>query len=217
MLLYNVEASTSRAERKSDVQGDQHASQKKVKSEEEEKDETEKEETSKKMKKLVKRLTRKVGEEFLSCLLIYEVIKKICPIFQSFYGTYGKTTRRGCPCSVMATTTDSHAGGPGSNPGAAPPKFGAQTPPYPAPGRKDVSRSLPHKRGHMGCWTLKAKHPGRQKKPHENHTNPRKPSVFIKNYFANNLEQSNQKMPLCKTGAGGHGVHLAGRVALLPV
>ncbi len=81
MLLYNVEASTSRAEWKSDVQGDQHTSQKKVKSEEEEKEEPEKEETSKKMKKLVKRLTRKVGEEFLSCLLIYEVVKKICPIF----------------------------------------------------------------------------------------------------------------------------------------
>ena len=48
---------------------------------------------------------------------------------------------------------------PGSNPGAAPPMFGAHTPPYyPPPGRKDVPR-VPDK----GMVHAKAEHPGFQK------------------------------------------------------
>ena len=42
----------------------------------------------------------------------------------------------------------------GSNPGAAPPKFGAQTPPYPASRSQNVSRVPPP------LERVKAEHPG---------------------------------------------------------
>ena len=52
----------------------------------------------------------------------------------------------------------------GSNPSAAPPKFGAQTPSYPASrSQRHVKGPLPKKRCHVGWCTLKAEHPGRQK------------------------------------------------------
>ncbi len=50
------------------------------------------------------------------------------------------------------------------NPGAAPPKFGAQTPSYPSSRlQRHVKGPLPKKRCHVGWCTLKAQHPGRQK------------------------------------------------------
>ncbi len=74
----------------------------------------------------------------------------------------------GCPCSIMARLLTRMQEFRGSNPSAAPPKFGAQKHPHtPPPGRKDASRALPphKKRGHVGWCTPKAEHPGwREKK-----------------------------------------------------
>ncbi len=49
----------------------------------------------------------------------------------------------------------------GSNPGAVPPKFGAQTPPYSASrSQRCVKGPSSLKRGHGGWCTPKAEHPG---------------------------------------------------------
>ncbi len=60
----------------------------------------------------------------------------------------------GGPCNVMATTPDSHAGGPGFKSRCRPTNFGAHLLYTPPPGRKDVSR-VP-----KGMVYAKAKHPG---------------------------------------------------------
>ncbi len=60
----------------------------------------------------------------------------------------------GGPRSVMVTTPDSHAGGPGFKSRCRPTNFGAHLPHTPPPGRKDASR-VP-----KGMVYAKAEHPG---------------------------------------------------------
>ncbi len=64
-----------------------------------------------------------------------------------------KKNYRGGPRSLMATTPDSHAGGPGFKSRCRPTNFGAHLPYTPPPGRKDVSR-VP-----KGMVYAKAEHP----------------------------------------------------------
>ncbi len=75
----------------------------------------------------------------------------------------------GGPRSVMVTLLTLKEQVRGSNPGAAPPKFGAQTP----PGCKDASRVPPPspERGHVGMAQAECRAPGMTKKNNFAHLN----------------------------------------------
>ena len=109
-------------------------------------------ENNEKMKKRIRcRQARETNKNGTICL--YSVFL-VCFWFGFNTGSCEnlKILIRGGPRSVMATTPDSHAGGPRFKSRCRPTKkFGAQTPPYPASRSQRYAKGpSPPERGHVG-------------------------------------------------------------------